>query len=957
MLSVRIVFKADHEYLLLTEICKMSSIVPSSQFDPQCILSQLNHLWNTKDVKKINAQIDLFFKHSSYPFLDCLHLIEFSRDKRKPHSLGNHIIDRFGIFLKQFNYNKDDICIEIKSRVLNVVTVSHPSLSVKLINCFKVDKPNLFLLKQHIKKLCTVDKNLNSAISLVTALNLQEEFSIYEIALPILLQNKLGLLEPYMKGSEKVQLEVFSLIDSWLVENFDFVEFFSNHRIRNVSEEVLRSQFQEKILSKWLKMYGKESLAEELCPNLCRKRSMNAIRYILYRYYGESTSTFENTVDLLNKLVGKNEWLQDQLLDILQYTYQDYDAIDFLNNLFGRKPSQAKYCNLADFNEEEDWGSEPVQRQTGVSSESKQSSIMNKKWQSEKLDCFHTLSLSLNSIIFVDNSELLEHCIDVVFDSNIVGIDAEWLFMKNFGSEQNVALLQLATRARIFLVDLLFFCRDSSTVKKIIEFLKKLIESKTIIKVGFGLHDDLKKLFTCLGNENVLTKQTCRIVDLHTVSKYIGKQYPKLLSASSSSSKQVNGLSKLAEQTIGLTLDKSEQISDWERRPLREAQIKYAALDAYCLLEIYDILSSRLSATCEGQTLENITNGKPPCDSAKVRCAIGRGRGRLNSKVLPNRIEKKPVTFVPSFKVVCDNMLQGLGRQLRCCGIDTAILTNLESHDVAAKMAQKDKRIILTSGAPFQSLSSHVPVGSCLDVPNDLKAREQLKFVLEHYNVQVRPSDIFSRCQICNCGKYLKVNAADMRKLISFRGKVPSEPASVPWNEFRNHVNVNDFPVYSHACDEGVGIADDDDDSDNDLFIMVDDLDESIKKVKTFIDKAPSYEVKSKQARKSNQCKAQPKASSFSQSSTSSVINRDSYPLNPNSLSHSSRLNMNTGEIVTSDPTTSTTRCTYVLFKQVPKPICDQVREFYCCIECGKVYWDGQHFGSALTKFDDVITK
>ena len=35
-------------------------------------------------------------------------------------------------------------------------------------------------------------------------------------------------------------------------------------------------------------------------------------------------------------------------------------------------------------------------------------------------------------------------------------------------------------------------------------------------------------------------------------------------------------------------------------------------------------------------------------------------------------------------KVVCDNMLQGLGRYLRCCGVDVHILDNEDLHDKCA---------------------------------------------------------------------------------------------------------------------------------------------------------------------------------------------------------------------------------------------------------------------------------
>jgi uncharacterized protein with PIN domain len=39
-------------------------------------------------------------------------------------------------------------------------------------------------------------------------------------------------------------------------------------------------------------------------------------------------------------------------------------------------------------------------------------------------------------------------------------------------------------------------------------------------------------------------------------------------------------------------------------------------------------------------------------------------------------------------KIVCDNMLAGLGKELRRCGVDTVILDNDRDHIEVAKVSQ-----------------------------------------------------------------------------------------------------------------------------------------------------------------------------------------------------------------------------------------------------------------------------
>lgn len=53
---------------------------------------------------------------------------------------------------------------------------------------------------------------------------------------------------------------------------------------------------------------------------------------------------------------------------------------------------------------------------------------------------------------------------------------------------------------------------------------------------------------------------------------------------------QQTGLAKVALNVLGKSICKVEQMSNWERRPLRKSQTHYAGLDAYVLIDIIENL-------------------------------------------------------------------------------------------------------------------------------------------------------------------------------------------------------------------------------------------------------------------------------------------------------------------------------------------------------------------------------
>eukprot|EP00850_Spirogloea_muscicola_P019046 SM000182S03936 [mRNA] locus=s182:252758:256798:+ [translate_table: standard] len=177
-------------------------------------------------------------------------------------------------------------------------------------------------------------------------------------------------------------------------------------------------------------------------------------------------------------------------------------------------------------------------------------------------------------VIWVESARDLQAAKNQLLLASNVGIDCEWKANHTKGEGQNkVATLQLATSEYAYVFDVI---RLAAEVPDLLgDCLYSLFQDSTILKLGYGVRNDLARLaasypmLTCF---HLCTP----VLDLHTLA---GKG-------------QKGGLSQLAKRTLGLPLDKRVQMSDWEQRPLSEQQIKYAAMDAVCLLPIFVRLQS-----------------------------------------------------------------------------------------------------------------------------------------------------------------------------------------------------------------------------------------------------------------------------------------------------------------------------------------------------------------------------
>ena len=185
----------------------------------------------------------------------------------------------------------------------------------------------------------------------------------------------------------------------------------------------------------------------------------------------------------------------------------------------------------------------------------------------------------------VDTGERAEQVISQLMVSMVregqVAVDCEW---GANAAHEGAALLQLATRGLVVLVDLLALPTTPAVHKLLADVADLAFASRHVVVLGFdGEANDLPHLRAAWRRRGlVFPARVTRYVDVRVACARAGgweADYDEL---------RGYGLAECAAKFLGRRLDKSPRDLDWRRRPLTEAAVAYAALDAYALLQLYD---------------------------------------------------------------------------------------------------------------------------------------------------------------------------------------------------------------------------------------------------------------------------------------------------------------------------------------------------------------------------------
>lgn len=162
-------------------------------------------------------------------------------------------------------------------------------------------------------------------------------------------------------------------------------------------------------------------------------------------------------------------------------------------------------------------------------------------------------------IILVESSSHLDRVCMELSKCSLIGIDTETKPTFKKGQLNPVALLQMATDKKVYVIRLL---KTSLT-----DQLASIFSSTKIIKVGIAVRDDLKDL------KKMYPFEERNIIDLNILAPELGFESI--------------GAKKLSALVLGIRISKKQQVSNWEAKELTTAQIDYAATDAWICREIY----------------------------------------------------------------------------------------------------------------------------------------------------------------------------------------------------------------------------------------------------------------------------------------------------------------------------------------------------------------------------------
>uniref|UniRef100_A0A0A1XQ98 Probable exonuclease mut-7 homolog n=1 Tax=Zeugodacus cucurbitae TaxID=28588 RepID=A0A0A1XQ98_ZEUCU len=822
-------YEDDQDFSCLSDMVQKITVVPDIT-----IAAGLN---NENFDRSLNADVDCWFHNYKE---------QWNSYKRTPHALHNLkgmlMIDPDPLLLALKLIANCPGCNNLKNKNLALFILEticdlhkqHPEIAAKCSDntrmvafnfvktCGIVPLYKSVMITYELNKICEMlvpkikelisQGHFKDAAYWTMNLQITHLFGIFDIIFPLILQDKVPLAEKYLNTAKDLALPTVQFLDSLLdkqktvFEHCD--EILTKYEYKDVKHNILTYRPMSKLVTRLAKTY---KIDNHFTPNLNFTKACSYMHFLWHKYrdggmscdaYRElardAATTRPLQMDLITNVASYSDY--EEVKYWINYFNIPLDEItdDIRENLQRRRPSE-NTVEIQKLNTSNETTS--ATNSGGATNKSKRANS-----NSTLPNNYLTLALPIDAVILIDDRAKFHEMLEYLQGQLLIAFDSEW--KPSLCNENVISLLQIATPYRVYLLD----CLSTQLSEELWQQLgQRVFNNLEILKVGFSLHQDLRMLHKSLPLQLNLNTKTCYL-DLRELwrrLKYLQiVKFPYGCGTGSGGS-----LGALTELCLGKKLDKSNQCSNWANRPLRHDQIIYAALDAHCLLQVYQVIAEILIniGLDLDEVINEITTGKTGylfrMKRAFTEHQHNDSSASASAKGISARVPAVSTNFdgAISTKFICDRMLYGLSKELRKLGIDCMVIIK-DNLDHYVNIAKRENRYILTRDARYDVFLNLLPQTQCLLIPDDSSVEQALN-ILRLLDIKIYEHNLFTRCLHCNSNEFILALRHELQVMrygqVLDDVKQLSAANATPYERAFNLLNVNEDILKSKTTYRG----------------------------------------------------------------------------------------------------------------------------------------------------------